>query len=62
MQQISHLKLMSMGSLQACGFFMEQTLYDISIDVNKFLSAFSIKVDGQHIFVHLPECRVKTTR
>jgi hypothetical protein len=49
MQQISHLKLMSMGCLQACGFFMEQTPYDVSIDVNKFLSAFSINVDGQHL-------------
>jgi len=49
LQQISHLKLMSMGFLQACGFFSEQMPYDVDIDVNMFLGAFSIKVDGQSI-------------
>jgi hypothetical protein len=49
MQQISHLKLMSMGCLQACSFFMEQMPQNVAIDINKFLGAFSIEVDGQHI-------------
>lgn len=49
MQQISHLKLMSMGCLQACSFFLEQMPHNVAIDVNKFLGAFSIKQDGQHI-------------
>jgi len=50
MQQISHLNLMSMGCLQACGFFMEQMPYEVSIDINKFLGAFSIESNGQHIY------------
>ena len=49
MQQTSHLKLMTMGCLQACGFFMEQMPYDISIDINKFLGAFSMELGGQHV-------------
>ena len=49
MQQISHLKLMSMGCLQACGFFSEQMPHDVSIDINMFLGAFSIEVDSQRI-------------
>ena len=49
MEQISHLKLMSMGCLQACSFFSEQMPHNVTIDINKFLGAFSIEVDGQHI-------------
>jgi hypothetical protein len=49
MQQISHLKLMSMGCLQACGFFSEQMPQNVAIDINMFLGAFSIEVDGQRI-------------
>jgi hypothetical protein len=49
MQQISHLKLMSMGCLQACAFIAEQMPSEVTIDVNMFLKAFSIKVDDQHI-------------
>jgi hypothetical protein len=49
MQQSSHLNLMSMGCLQACSFFFEQTPHNVTIDVNKFLEAFSIEVDGQHV-------------
>jgi hypothetical protein len=49
MQQISHLKLMSMGCLQACGFFMEQMPYNVTIDVNKFLGAFSMEEEGKRI-------------
>jgi hypothetical protein len=49
MEKISHLKLMTMGFLQACSFFSEQMPHNVSIDVNKFLGAFSIEVDGQHL-------------
>jgi len=49
MQQISHLKLMSMGFLQACSFFSEQMPQEVSIDINMFLGAFSIEVDGQRV-------------
>ena len=49
MQEILHLKLMSMGYLQACSFFSEQMPHNIAIDVNMFLGAFSIEVDGQRI-------------
>jgi hypothetical protein len=48
MEQISHLKLMSMGCLQACSFFIDQMPHNVAIDVNRFLGAFSIEVDGQH--------------
>lgn len=36
-----------MGFLQACSFFSEQMPYDVTIDINKFLGAFSVVVDGQ---------------
>jgi len=49
MQQISHLKLMSMGCLQACSFFSEQMPHNVAIDINRLLGAFSIEVDGQHL-------------
>ena len=49
MQQISHLKLMSMGRLQACSFFSEQMPHNVAININMFLGAFSIEVDGQHV-------------
>lgn len=52
MEQISHLKLMSMGFLQACSFFAEQMPSDVAIDINMFLKAFSIKVDNQ--LIHPP--------
>ena len=38
-----------MGCLQACGFFSEQMPHEVSINVNMFLGAFSIEVEGQHI-------------
>jgi hypothetical protein len=49
MQQTSHLKLMSMGCLQACSFFLEQMPHKVAIDINMFLGAFSIEVDGQRV-------------
>ena len=47
MQQISHLKLMSMGCLQACSFFIDQMPHNVTIDVNRFLGTFSMEVDGE---------------
>ena len=38
-----------MGCLQACGFFAEQMPSKVTIDINMFLKAFSIKVDNQRI-------------
>lgn len=38
-----------MGCLQACGFFSEQMPCEVAIDVNMFLGAFSIEIDGQRI-------------
>lgn len=49
MQENSHLNLISMGCLQACGYFVEQMPCEVTIDVNMFLKAFSIKVDNQRI-------------
>ena len=49
MEKISHLKLMSMGCFQACSFFTEQMPHEVAIDVNMFLGAFSIEVDGQRV-------------
>lgn len=49
MHQISHLNLMSMGCLQACSFFIDQMPHNVVIDVNRFLGAFSIEVDGQRV-------------
>jgi hypothetical protein len=49
MKDISHLKLIAMGLLQTCGYVTEQMQTPVTIDVNKFLESFSIKVDGESI-------------
>ena len=49
MEKESHLKLMSMGLLQTCSYVMEQMPTKVTIDINKFLEAFSIEVDGHRI-------------
>jgi hypothetical protein len=47
MEDISALKLVSMGLLQTSGYVTKQMHAEVKIDVNKFLSAFSIKTkDG----------------
>lgn len=49
MEQTSHLQLITMCLLQTCSYVSDQMPSDVTIDVNKFLEAFSIEVDGQHI-------------
>jgi hypothetical protein len=49
MEQTSHLNLMSMGCLQACAYITEQMPSKVTIDVNMFLNAFSIKADNKQV-------------
>jgi len=49
MEKVSHLKLMTMGLLQTCSYVTEQMQTKVTIDINKFLEAFSIEVDGCRI-------------
>lgn len=49
MEKVSHLNLMSMGLLQTSGYVTDQMQTKVSIDINKFLGAFSIEVDGRRI-------------
>jgi hypothetical protein len=46
MEKESHLKLITMGLLQTCSYVTEQMQTKVNIDINKFLEAFSIEVDG----------------
>jgi len=46
MKKYSHLKLITMSLLQTCGYVSEQMHTNVTIDVNKFLEAFSIDVPG----------------
>ena len=52
MEKASHLRLITMGLLQTCGYITEQMETKVTIDVNKFLEAFSIEVDGS--LIHPP--------
>ena len=50
MQDISQLKLITMGLLQTCSYITEQMQTPVTIDVNKFMESFSIKAaDGGDI-------------
>ena len=49
MEDISHMKLIAMSLLQTCGYVTEQMQTRVTIDVNKFMESFSIKVDGGDI-------------
>ena len=49
MEDISSLKLMSMGLLQTSGYIIKQMQTEVVIDVNKFLGAFSIRTDEGHL-------------
>jgi len=49
MDEVSHLKLMTMSLLQTCGYISEQMQAEVTIDVNKFLGAFSIEVAGSRV-------------
>jgi hypothetical protein len=53
MEDNSHLKLIAMGLLQTCSYITEQMQTPVTIDLNKFMEAFSItKADGS--VVHPP--------
>jgi hypothetical protein len=45
MENVSHLKMMSMSLLQTCSYITDQMQFEVGIDVNKFLQSFSIKTD-----------------
>jgi len=45
MEDILALKLVSMGLLQTSGYVTKQMHAEVTIDVNKFLGAFSIKME-----------------
>ena len=49
MEEASHLKLITMGLLQTCSYVTEQMQTKVTINVNKFLEAFSIEVNGSRI-------------
>lgn len=55
MQDVSHLKLITTSLLQTCGYITGQMKAPVTIDVNKFMEAFSINMDGQE--VHPPSWR-----
>lgn len=46
MEETSHLNLMTMALLQTCGYVIDQMKTDITIDINKFLEAFSMEGEG----------------
>ena len=47
MEESSHLNLMTMALLQTCGYVVDQMQTEVTIDINKFLDAFSIEGDGR---------------
>ena len=49
MEEGSHLNLMAMALLQTCGYVIDQMQTDVTIDINKFLEAFSIEGDSKSI-------------
>lgn len=46
MEERSHLNLMTMALLQTCGYVIDQMQSEVNVDINKFLEAFSMEVDG----------------
>jgi hypothetical protein len=49
MEEPSHLNLMTMALLQTCGYVMDQMQTEVTIDINKFLEAFSIEGEDGRI-------------
>jgi len=49
MEESLHLNLMAMALLQTCGYVVDQMPTAVTININKFLEAFSIEGDGKHI-------------
>lgn len=49
MQDVSHMKLITMSLLQTCSYITNQMHTPVTIDVNKFMESFSIKSDGRNV-------------
>ena len=49
LERESHLKLMTMGLVQTCSYVIKQMQTKVTIDINKFLEAFSMEADGHCI-------------
>src|ERR1700678_1143329 len=49
MQDVSHIKLITMSLLQTCSYITNQMHTPVTIDVNKFMESFSIKADGRNV-------------
>ena len=49
MQDVSHMKLITMSLLQTCSYITNQMHTPVMIDVNKFMESFSIKSDGRNV-------------
>ena len=49
MEESSHLNLMTMALLQTCGYVIDQMPTEVTVDINKFLQAFSIEGNGEPI-------------
>ena len=45
LQDVSQLKLIAMGLLQTCSYVTDQMQTPVTIDINKFMEAFSIKAE-----------------
>lgn len=48
-EDVSHLKLITMGLLQTCSYVAEQMPTPVTINVNNFMESFSIKAEGGEI-------------
>jgi hypothetical protein len=49
MQDVSHMKLITMSLLQTCSYITNQVQTAVTIDVNKFMESFPIKADGRNL-------------
>jgi hypothetical protein len=49
MEESSHLNLMTMALLQTCGYIIDQMQTEVTVDINKFLEAFSIEGESGRI-------------
>ena len=49
MEESSHLNLMTMALLQTCGYIIDQMQTEVTVNINKFLEAFSIEGESRRI-------------
>lgn len=49
MEEPSHMNVITTALLQTCGYVIDQMQTEVTIDVNKFFEAFSIKGESQSI-------------